>query len=314
MTYAGPQVDIPSGLPESPGTNIGAWQGLTIKEILEKVDLSNIIMEDDSKKQLAKNDPMVGHINPESAFLGPKLWSRPALTMPTSNGNEDYSVMNIDDFLSENGFDLNEGPESPGDSTDQEQSEIGIESPRSNSDMDMDQERDEIPYKKFKRVEIARPKATKVESGENTFLYVESKRAKMEREKEEKRRRAQMEIEFSPQELALATVPGLAFDPRERKFAPDELRPQPIIRKRKKSFVPQDSKDDKYWEKREKNNVAARRSREARRLKENQIALRTAYLEKENNGLKAELDAAKAENMELMAEKQMLIEKLKQYE
>jgi len=314
MTYAGPQVDIPVGLPESPGTNIGAWQGLTIKEILEKVDLSNIIMEDDSKKQLAKNDPMVGHINPESAFLGPKLWSRPALTMPTSNGNEDYSVMNIDDFLSENGFDLNEGPESPGDSTDQEQSEIGIESPRSNSDMDMDQERDEIPYKKFKRVEIAKPKATKVESGENTFLYVESKRAKMEREKEEKRRRAQMEIEFSPQELALATVPGLAFDPRERKFAPDELRPQPIIRKRKKSFVPQDSKDDKYWEKREKNNVAARRSREARRLKENQIALRTAYLEKENNGLKAELDAAKAENMELMAEKQMLIEKLKQYE
>jgi len=344
MTYAGPQVDIPVGLPESPGTNIGAWQGLTIKEILEKVDLSNIIMEDDSKKQLAKNDPMVGHINPESAFLGPKLWSRPALTMPTSNGNEDYSVMNIDDFLSENGFDFNEGPESPGDSTDQEQSEIGIESPRSNSDMDMDQvqpnqvsstkkrkipfkkrlieqiellkikERDEIPYKKFKRVEIARPKATKVESGENTFLYVESKRAKMEREKEEKRRRAQMEIEFSPQELALATVPGLAFDPRERKFAPDELRPQPIIRKRKKSFVPQDSKDNKYWEKREKNNVAARRSREARRLKENQIALRTAYLEKENNGLKAELDAAKAENMELMAEKQMLIEKLKQYE
>jgi len=314
MTYAGPQVDIPVGLPESPGTNIGAWQGLSIKEILEKVDLSTFIMEDDSKKQLAKNDPMVGHINPESAFLGPKLWSRPALTMPTSNRNEDYSVMNIDDFLSENGFDLNEGPESPGDSTDQEQSEIGFESPRSNSDMDMDQERDEIPYKKFKRVEITKPKATKVESGENTFLYVESKRAKMEREKEEKRRRAQMEIEFSPQELALATVPGLAFDPRERKFAPDELRPQPIIRKRKKSFVPQDSKDDKYWEKREKNNVAARRSREARRLKENQIALRTAYLEKENNGLKAELDAAKAENMELMAEKQMLIEKLKQYE
>jgi len=347
MTYAGPQVDIPVGLPETPGTNIGAWQGLTIKEILEKVDLSNIILEEDNKKQLAKNDPMVGHINPESAFLGPKLWSRPALTMPNSGGgNEDYSVMNIDDFLSENGFDLNEGPESPGDSSEQEQSEIGIESPRSTSDMDMDQvqpnpvsskkakipfkkrlieqiellrikERDEIPYKKFKRVEITtgtKPKATKLESGENTFLYVESKRAKMEREKEEKRRRAQMEIEFSPQELALATVPGLSFDPRERKFQPDELRPQPIIRKRKKTFVDQEQKDDKYWDKREKNNVAARRSREARRLKENQIALRTAYLEKENNGLKAELDATKAENMELMAEKQMLIEKLKQYE
>jgi hypothetical protein len=136
----------------------------------------------------------------------------------------------------------------------------------------------------------------------------------MEREKEEKRRRAQMEIEFSPQELALATVPGLSFDPRERKFQPDELRPQPIIRKRKKSFVPLEGKDDKYWEKREKNNIAARRSREARRLKENQIALRTAYLEKENNQLRAELEQSKAENMELLAEKQMLMEKLRQYE
>merc|ERR1712004_154797 len=314
MTYAGPQVDIPVGLPETPSTNIGAWQGLTIKEILEKVDLSDIIMENDSKKNLAKNDPMVGHINPESAFLGPKLWSRPALSMPNNGGNEDYSVMNIDDFLSENGFDLSEEHESLGDSSEQEQSEIGIESPRSTSDMDMDQERDEVPYKKIKRVEFTKAKQAKEEPGENTFLYVESKRAKMEREKEEKRRRAQMEIEFSPQELALATVPGLSFDPRERKFQPDELRPQPIIRKRKKSFVPSEAKDEKYWDKREKNNVAARRSREALRLKENQIAPRTAYLEKENNGLKAELEATKAENMELMAEKQMLIEKLKQYE
>ena len=68
---------------------------------------------------------------------------------------------------------------------------------------------------------------------EHDFLYVESKRARLEREKEEKRRKA-LEIEFSPQELALATVPGMEFDPRERSFAPDELRPQPIIRKRKK--------------------------------------------------------------------------------
>ena len=68
---------------------------------------------------------------------------------------------------------------------------------------------------------------------ENGFLYVESKRARLEREREEKRRR-QQEIEFSAQDLALATVPGMEFDPRERSFAPDELRPQPIIRKRKK--------------------------------------------------------------------------------
>lgn len=78
--------------------------------------------------------------------------------------------------------------------------------------------------------------------------------------------------------------------------------------------MPSESKDERYWEKREKNNVAARRSREARRLKENQIALRTAYLEKENATLKRELEEAKAENLKLSAEKQMILEKLKQYE
>merc|ERR1719486_268882 len=154
---------------------------------------------------------------------------------------------------------------------------------------------------------------SQLEKKEHDFLYVESKRARLEREKEEKRRKA-LEIEFSPQELALATVPGMEFDPRERSFALDELRPQPIIRKRKKSFVPMEEKDIRYWEKREKNNVAARRSREARRLKENQIALRTAYLEKENAMLKSQVDEVKAENMELVAEKQILLEKLKKYE
>ena len=53
------------------------------------------------------------------------------------------------------------------------------------------------------------------------------------------------------------------------------------------SYVSPDRKDEKYWEKRGKNNVAARRSREARRLKENQISLRTAFLEQQNNSLKA---------------------------
>jgi hypothetical protein len=41
-------------------------------------------------------------------------------------------------------------------------------------------------------------------------------------------------MEFSPEDLALATIPGMTFDPRERAFSVDELRPQPIVRKRKK--------------------------------------------------------------------------------
>jgi len=40
-------------------------------------------------------------------------------------------------------------------------------------------------------------------------------------------------------------------------------------------------KDEKYWARRRKNNMAAKRSRDARRVKENQIALRAGFLEKE---------------------------------
>ena len=60
----------------------------------------------------------------------------------------------------------------------------------------------------------------------------------MEREKEEKKRRSAIDMEFSARDLALATVPGCEFDPKERAFNADELKPQPIIRKRKKvTFV-----------------------------------------------------------------------------
>ena len=91
---------------EIPNT-IGSWQGLTIKEILEKVDLSNIINEDmDKNKEEKLNDPMLtsGAINPESAFLGPKLWSKPVQMPMNNDSDEEFAVMNIDDFLSENGF------------------------------------------------------------------------------------------------------------------------------------------------------------------------------------------------------------------
>ena len=47
--------------------------------------------------------------------------------------------------------------------------------------------------------------------------------------------------------------------------------------------------DDRYWVRRRKNNVAAKRSRDARRLKENQIAIRAGFLEEENGALRQEV-------------------------
>jgi predicted RNase H-like nuclease (RuvC/YqgF family) len=53
--------------------------------------------------------------------------------------------------------------------------------------------------------------------------------------------------------------------------------------------------------------MAAKRSRDARRMKENQIALRAAYLERENDALKKQLDECKRET-------KMLKTKLSRYE
>ena len=61
-------------------------------------------------------------------------------------------------------------------------------------------------------------------------------------------------------------------------------------------MVPEEGKDDRYWERRRKNNMAAKRSRDARRAKENQIAIRAAFLERENKALAQELSKARTEN------------------
>ena len=49
--------------------------------------------------------------NAESAFLGPRLWSKP-ISLPVADDDEDdepdFSVMNIEDFLNENNIDMDE--------------------------------------------------------------------------------------------------------------------------------------------------------------------------------------------------------------
>eukprot|EP00062_Callorhinchus_milii_P023182 gi/632981750/ref/XP_007907762.1/ PREDICTED: thyrotroph embryonic factor [Callorhinchus milii] len=97
-------------------------------------------------------------------------------------------------------------------------------------------------------------------------------------------------FEPDPTDLVLSSVPGgELFNPRKHKFSEEELKPQPMIKKAKKVYVPNELKDEKYWTRRKKNNVAAKRSRDARRLKENQITVRAAFLEKENAALRLEV-------------------------
>uniref|UniRef100_A0A2C9JJ29 BZIP domain-containing protein n=1 Tax=Biomphalaria glabrata TaxID=6526 RepID=A0A2C9JJ29_BIOGL len=69
-------------------------------------------------------------------------------------------------------------------------------------------------------------------------------------------------------------------------------------RKRPRS-LPDEQKDAAYWERRRKNNDAAKRSRDARRAKEDEIAIRAALLEQENLKLRMEVAALKTETARL---------------
>jgi len=325
----------------------GVWQGMTIKDILEKVDLFNITTVDEDWKNPDEKDKefkanfcgtsnyqknedgktVIQVSDPTSAYLGPKLWPREnTISLPDLETDvDDYGgeVINMDRFLEENNLLVN---------TEEEPMVVVVEDPVVSPPHMWEEEQVASPAVDIKENKIQpilqRPsifahtsglksepaKNKREEDDEKSFLYVESKRARMEREKEERRRKFEEEISFPPEDLALATVPGRDFDPRNRAFDLEELRPQPIIRKRKKTAVPEELKDEKYWDKRTKNKMATRRSREARRLKENQIALRAAYLEKENKALKKQVEEAQFETVKLRNETDILKQKLLMYE
>lgn len=69
--------------------------------------------------------------------------------------------------------------------------------------------------------------------------------------------------------------------------------------RRSKKPVPDEKKDETYWRRRQKNNMAAKRSREARRQKESELTKRATILELEHEKLSTDLDLALRENNEL---------------
>ncbi|XP_046660516.1 D site-binding protein [Homalodisca vitripennis] len=55
-----------------------------------------------------------------------------------------------------------------------------------------------------------------------------------------------------------------------------------------KRAIPEEQKDERYYERRKRNNQAAKKSRDARRIREDQIAMRAMHLEHENAMLTAQ--------------------------
>ncbi|XP_047516597.1 uncharacterized protein LOC125057149 [Pieris napi] len=63
--------------------------------------------------------------------------------------------------------------------------------------------------------------------------------------------------------------------------------------RKQREFIPDSKKDDGYWDRRRRNNEAAKRSREKRRFNDMVLEQRVVELSKENHVLKAQLDAIK---------------------
>ncbi|XP_015916806.3 thyrotroph embryonic factor-like [Parasteatoda tepidariorum] len=70
--------------------------------------------------------------------------------------------------------------------------------------------------------------------------------------------------------------------------------------------IPDEQKDDKYFERRKRNNMAAKKSRDARKAREDEIALRACFLEKENAILRAQVTTLREEAQSL---RQLLLQK-----
>lgn len=74
-----------------------------------------------------------------------------------------------------------------------------------------------------------------------------------------------------------------------------EVDSEPVCKghRRKREFIPEEKKDALYWEKRRKNNEAAKRSREKRRMNDYVLETHLMALKEENARLSAELMAIK---------------------
>lgn len=70
-------------------------------------------------------------------------------------------------------------------------------------------------------------------------------------------------------------------------------RKELFTQRKQREFIPENKKDDSYWDRRRRNNEAAKRSREKRRFNDMVLEQRVVELTKENHVLKAQLDAIK---------------------
>lgn len=101
-------------------------------------------------------------------------------------------------------------------------------------------------------------------------------------------------MSFTDETVSVLTSSSLLARSLLGRAAPIKRKESPSSStRRKREFIPQDKKDEGYWDKRKKNNEAAKRSREKRRMNDMVLESRVLGLLEENARLRAELLALK---------------------
>ncbi|XP_032429591.1 TEF transcription factor, PAR bZIP family member a isoform X2 [Xiphophorus hellerii] len=216
-----------------------------------------------------------------SAALTPAIWDK---TIPYDGESFHLEYMDLEEFLMENGI-----PTSPDSATLKGEPEVSVAATEKVKSKpvtllpitELDRCEEEVVIITKSDLDITCDVSTEVTTSQDRATPEPIDPEEIE---------VNVNYEPDPTDLVLSSVPGgELFDPRKHRFSEEELKPQPMIKKAKKVFVPEEQKDEKYWQRRKKNNVAAKRSRDARRLKENQITVRAAFLERENAALRQEV-------------------------
>ncbi|XP_028354999.1 hepatic leukemia factor isoform X2 [Physeter macrocephalus] len=180
----------------------------------------------DKEKKLddESNSPTV----PQSAFLGPTLWDK---TLPYDGDTFQLEYMDLEEFLSENGI-----PPSPS-QHDHSPHPPALQpaSSAAPSVMDLSSRTSApihpgIPSPNCMQSPI-RP-GQLLPANRNTPSPIDPDTIQVP-----------VGYEPDPADLALSSIPGQEmFDPRKRKFSEEELKPQPMIKKARKVFIPDDLK------------------------------------------------------------------------
>ncbi|ELK01687.1 Hepatic leukemia factor [Pteropus alecto] len=181
----------------------------------------------DKDKEKKLDDESTSPAVPQSAFLGPTLWDK---TLPYDGDTFQLEYMDLEEFLSENGI-----PPSPQHDHSPHPPGLQPASSAAPSVMDLSSRASApihpgIPSPNCMQSPI-RP-GQLLPANRNTPSPIDPDTIQVP-----------VGYEPDPADLALSSIPGQEmFDPRKRKFSEEELKPQPMIKKARKVFIPDDLK------------------------------------------------------------------------